>query len=93
MGIISALLLDGQEAEVEKRFSEYIIDAFHEIDFLADIVTPLLENVTLPVSEMVFVDPLRQGRDSILPFGMKNFVFVSLFLDRFLELGREIQEL
>jgi len=93
MGMISALLFDGQETEVEKRFSQHIIDAFHEIDFLANIVTPLLENIPLSVSEMVFVDPLRQGRDSILPFGMKNFVFVSLFLDRFLELGREILEL
>jgi hypothetical protein len=57
--MISALLLDGQETEVEKRFSEYIIDAFHEIHFLADIVTPLLEDVPLPVCEIVLVDPLR----------------------------------
>ena len=59
MGIISTLLLDGLETEVEQRFSQYIIDAFHEIHFLADIVAPLLENVPLPVSEIIFVDPLR----------------------------------
>ncbi len=50
MGIISSLLLDGLETEVEQRFSQHIIDAFHEIYFLADIVAPLLENVPLAVS-------------------------------------------
>jgi hypothetical protein len=59
MGVISTLLLDGLETEVEQRFSQDIIDAFHEINFLADIVTPLLEDVPLPVSQMVFMNPLR----------------------------------
>ena len=59
MGVISTLLLDGLETEVKQRFSQDIIDAFHEINFLADIVAPLLEDVPLPVSQMVFMNPLR----------------------------------
>lgn len=86
LGVISTLLLDGLESKIDQRFSQHVIDAFYEINLFADIVTPLSKYVPLLIGEMIFMDPLGDCTDCVLPLNMKYFMFSILLLNGFNQL-------